>query len=99
VRRAHERSVAQRRPATIKSSINTATGQGTFVSDYGGHGLQEAYGTSFVTEAIAVPAPSSLVLFSLGLIGIAGIVAISPKSAVTIARYPMLVGSAPTVLW
>lgn len=32
-------------------SVDTATGMGTFLSDYGGQGLLSANGTSFITEA------------------------------------------------
>jgi hypothetical protein len=51
-------------------SVNTSTGQGTLTTDYSGHGLLAANGTSFVTEA--VPEPSS-VLF-LGMMSVGGLI-------------------------
>lgn len=42
-------------------SVNLATGQGTLVVNYGGHGLGDANGTSFITEAVTTPEPSTLV--------------------------------------
>ncbi|WDE06687.1 PEP-CTERM sorting domain-containing protein [Thalassomonas viridans] len=51
-------------------SINATTGAATSVLDYSGKGLSLSYGTAFVTEASAVPAPATLGLISLGLIGL-----------------------------
>jgi hypothetical protein len=54
-------------------SVNTATGTGTLVRNYGGSGLTAANGTSFFTEAGAgtvVPEPSTLTLFGLGAAGL-----------------------------
>jgi len=39
-------------------SINLETGAGTFVLDYGGHGLSSANGGSFITEAAPSPTPT-----------------------------------------
>lgn len=52
-------------------SINMSTGAGTLVSNYGGHGLGTAYGSSFVTEAV-VPIPGAAWLLGSGLIGFVG---------------------------
>ena len=53
---------------TAVFSINTATGLGTFESNYGGHGLGAAFGSAFFREAGAgVPEPTSVGLMGLGL--------------------------------
>ncbi|MBI5461429.1 MAG: hypothetical protein HY941_04495 [Gammaproteobacteria bacterium] len=55
-------------------SINTATGAGSTLLNYAGHGLGAAYGTSFIEEAApAVPLPAAAWLFGSGLLGMIGI--------------------------
>jgi hypothetical protein len=54
-------------------TINIATGAGTLVSDYGGHGLGQAFGESFITEAVgSVPEPSALLLLGIGVAAVLG---------------------------
>lgn len=57
-------------------AINSATGTGSYVLNYQGHGLGGANGTAFFAEAGAVvdarvPEPATLALFALGLMGFA----------------------------
>lgn len=50
--------------------LNLLTGQATQLLDYGGHGLGNAYGTTFITEAlpaVVVPEPPSLLMLLAGL--------------------------------
>ena len=54
-------------------NINVSNGSGTLVSDYGGHGLGQAFGESFVSEAQpTVPEPSSIVMLTLAGLLIGG---------------------------
>lgn len=47
--------------------IDPTTGAGTFLRNYGGGALGQAYGTAFITEAIpAIPEPSSVALLVVG---------------------------------
>lgn len=48
--------------------INTATGAGTALVNYGGHGLVDAWGSAFRTEA--VPEPATFALMGMGLVGL-----------------------------
>jgi hypothetical protein len=43
-------------------TVNPATGAGALVTDFGGQGLGQAFGESFVSESAVVPEPSSLAL-------------------------------------
>ncbi len=52
-------------------AVDISTGDGTFISDYGGQGLGGAYGSDFAMEG-AVPIPASAWLFSSGLVGLIG---------------------------
>ncbi|MBA6326559.1 PEP-CTERM sorting domain-containing protein [Colwellia sp. MB02u-6] len=56
-------------------SINEATGAGAFLVDYSGQGLFAAGGSAFFAEAgatpRAVPEPSTLAIFALGMMGLA----------------------------
>jgi hypothetical protein len=52
-------------------SIDSATGNGTFILDYSGQGLGSPFGSAFVTEAV-VPIPAAVWLFGSGLIGLVG---------------------------
>lgn len=60
-----ENSVLYGTTGTRVIAVNTLTGAGALVADYGGHGLGTAGGTAFTTEA---PAPSSA--FVLGIAGL-----------------------------
>jgi hypothetical protein len=53
-------------------SVNTATGAGTFVSNYSGGGLGQAYGAAFYGEAGKVPEPSTMLLLGSSLVGLWG---------------------------
>ena len=55
-------------------STDTATGAGTLVLDYAGHGLLDAFGPAFFTEsgATLVPEPCTLAVVGIGLIGLLG---------------------------
>ncbi|MDX2035789.1 MAG: PEP-CTERM sorting domain-containing protein [Isosphaeraceae bacterium] len=46
-------------------SIDSATGAGTALINYGGQGLGNAYGTTFFAEAASVPEPSTLAGFAV----------------------------------
>jgi hypothetical protein len=48
--------------------INPLTGEGTFIRDYGGGALDQAYGSAFITEAI--PEPSAMAMFLVGAIAL-----------------------------
>jgi hypothetical protein len=50
-------------------SVNTLTGAGSLLLDYGGNGLGAAWGSAFYDEARDVPEPSIIAIMSLGLIG------------------------------
>jgi hypothetical protein len=52
-------------------SVNTSTGVGTAVFNYGGHGLGDANGAAVLTEAgfTPVPEPSTFVIAGLGALG------------------------------
>ncbi len=47
-------------------SVNTTTGTGTLVLDYSGHGLGNANGTSFFSEAVPTPEPTTFTLLGIG---------------------------------
>jgi len=54
-------------------SVNTNTGLGSFISNYGGKGLFEANGSAFMSEAVsAVPVPAALFMFAPALLGLLG---------------------------
>jgi hypothetical protein len=61
--------------------IDPSTGQGTLVSDYGGQGLHQAYGESFISEAVAAPEPSSIVVAGLGSAILLGFSALRRRAA------------------
>ena len=50
--------------------IDTGNGTATFLTSYGGQGLGAAFGSAFFGESGAVPEPSIIALFGLGLLGI-----------------------------
>lgn len=52
-------------------AINTLTGAGTQLINYGGQGLGEAWGTAFVSEAQPVPEPETYAMMLAGLAGLA----------------------------
>lgn len=55
-------------------SINTATGLGTFIRDYSGNGLGQAFGSAFISEVTpAVPVPAALFMFAPALLGFFGL--------------------------
>ncbi|WP_337176824.1 hypothetical protein [Paludisphaera sp.] len=49
-------------------SVDVATGAATFVVDYGGQGLGQAFGQAFITEAGAVPEPGAYLMLAIGLL-------------------------------
>jgi hypothetical protein len=49
-------------------TIDVATGGATFVLDYGGQGLGQAFGQGFITEAGAVPEPGAYLMLATGLL-------------------------------
>jgi hypothetical protein len=54
-------------------SVNTATGAGSTLVNFGGKGLGVAYGSSFIEEAAPpVPLPAAVWLFGSGLLGLIG---------------------------
>ncbi len=53
-------------------SIDPTTGNGTFILDYSGQGLGQAFGSAFATEAV-VPIPAAAWLFGAGLLSLLGI--------------------------
>ena len=55
-------------------SVNTVTGAGTLVSNFGGKGLGTSYGSSFFLESRPVPVPAAVWLFGSGLLGLVGAV-------------------------
>ncbi|MFO0959533.1 MAG: PEP-CTERM sorting domain-containing protein [Isosphaeraceae bacterium] len=65
-------------------SVNTTTGTGTLLSNYGGRGLGQANGSSFVTEAIGVPEPSSLISLGIGVVVVSGYI-VSRKCRVALS--------------
>lgn len=54
-------------------SIDAVSGTGTFLVDYSGQGLAAAGGAAFFSEAgaSAIPEPSTLAIFTLGIMGLA----------------------------
>jgi len=55
-------------------SIDTATGLGTFIRDYSGNGLGQAFGSAFISEVTpAVPVPAALFMFAPALLGFFGL--------------------------
>ncbi len=51
-------------------SINTLTGAASFVLDYAGSGLGQAWGSAFFERPGTVPEPSALLMMSAGLLGL-----------------------------
>lgn len=49
-------------------TINQTTGNATLLVNYGGHGLGQAFGEAFFSEAAPVPEPFSLTLVGAGLL-------------------------------
>jgi len=55
-------------------SVNTSTGLGTFIRNYSGDGLLEAFGSAFMSEAVsAVPIPAAAFMFAPALLGFMGL--------------------------
>jgi hypothetical protein len=52
-------------------TVNKTTGAATFLSDYSGQGLLDAYGAAFFDEARDVPEPASMTILGIGLAGFA----------------------------
>jgi uncharacterized protein DUF6923 len=66
-------------------SIDTATGAGTLLFDYSGHGLGAADGSAFITEAV-IPEPATGWLCILGMITV-GLVVRRTRRPVTVGSF------------
>ncbi|WP_338846671.1 PEP-CTERM sorting domain-containing protein [Massilia sp. W12] len=51
-------------------NIDTLTGQGTALVNYGGQGLGAAWGTAFIGEAVPEPETYAMMLLGLGAVGL-----------------------------
>lgn len=53
-------------------SIDEGSGLGTYLFNYAGHGLGMAWGSAFYSESSPVPEPATMLMFGMGLLGLAG---------------------------